>query len=209
MIKLTSWLQRGTSNEETINIWLGSEILAVLVGDRSTVDDASLLSNLLVDLLLQPLADSGVDLLCLLSGSDLSGTNSPDWLVGDDDLAPLLSGDLLGDSGKLVSDDLNGLTLLALLEGLSAAEDDVDVLVKGGLGLGGDELVGLADDGAALGVTDQGPVDVGVLELVGGDLSGESSLVLVVDVLGGNSNLWLGLRAGESQVKCWWGNDNL
>ena len=150
-----------------------------------------------------------MNLLCLLGGSDLSGTNSPDWLVGNDHLAPLLSGDLLGDSGKLVSDDLNGLTLLALLEGLSAAEDDVDVLVKSSLGLGSDELVGLANDGAALGVTNQGPVDVGVLELVGGDLAGKSSLVLVVDVLGGDSDLWLGLRAGKSQVKCWWGNDNL
>lgn len=150
-----------------------------------------------------------MNLLSLLSGSDLTSTNGPDWLVGNDDLAPLLSGDLLGDSGKLAGDDLDGLTLLALLEGLSAAEDDVDVLVKGGLGLGGDKLVGLPDDGAALGVTDQGPVDVGVLELVGGDLAGESSLVLVVDVLGGDSDLWLGLRAGKGQVKCWWGNDNL
>ena len=150
-----------------------------------------------------------MNLLCLLGGSDLSGTNSPDWLVCNDHLAPLLSGDLLGDSGKLVSDDLNSLTLLALFEGLSAAEDDVDVLVKGSLGLGSDELVGLANNGAALGVTNQGPVDVGVLELVGRDLAGKSSLVHVVDVLGGDSDLWLGLRAGKSQVKCWWGNDNL
>ena len=150
-----------------------------------------------------------MDLLSLLSGSDLSGTNGPDWLVSNDDLTPLLSRDLLGNSGKLAGDDLNGLTLLALLEGLSAAEDDVDVLVKGGLGLGGDKVVRLADDGATLRVADQGPVDVGVLELVGGDLAGESTLVLVVDVLGGHSDLWLGLRAGKSQVKCWWGDDNL
>lgn len=150
-----------------------------------------------------------MNLLSLLSGSNLAGTNGPDWLVGNDDLAPLLSGDLLGDSGKLASDDLDGLTLLALLERLSAAEDDVDVLVKGGLGLGGDKLVILANDGAALRVADQGPVDVGVLELVGGDLAGESSLVLVVDVLGGDSDLRLGLRAGKGQVNCWWGNDNL
>lgn len=150
-----------------------------------------------------------MDLLSLLSGCNLSGTDSPNWLVGNHDLLPLLWRDLLGDSGKLGGDDLDGVTLLALLEGLSAAEDDVDVLIEGGLGLVGDELIGLADDGTALRVADQGPVDVGILELGSGDLSSESSLLLVVDVLGGDSDLRLGLRAGESQVKCWWGNDNL
>ena len=208
-IKLTSWLQGSTSDEETIDIWLGGQILAVLVGDRSTVDDASLLSNLGVDLLLQPLANSLVDLLCLGGGGNLSGSNSPDWLVGNDDLLPLLWGDDLGDSGKLGGDDLDGLTPLALLEGLSAAENDVDVLSKSSLGLGGDKLVGLANDDTALRVADQGPVDVGVLELGSGDLSSESSLILVVNVRGGDSDLWLGHRAGKSQVQCWWSNDNL
>lgn len=150
-----------------------------------------------------------MDLLCLCGGGDLSGSNSPNWLVGNDYLLPLLGRDDLGDSSKLRSDDLDGLTLLALLEGLSAAEDDVNVLVESGLGLGGDELVGLADDDTALRVADQGPVDVRVLELGSGDLSSVSSLVLVVDVLGSDSNLWLSLGTGKSQVKRWWSNDNL
>jgi hypothetical protein len=60
-LQLTSRLQAGTANEEAVNIGLGSELAAVLLADGATVDDT----------------DLGVDLLGLLSGSDLTGTNGP------------------------------------------------------------------------------------------------------------------------------------
>ena len=70
-------LQRGTTDEETVNVGLLGEVAAVLLVDTAAVQDTGLLSSLGRDLLLQPLADGGVDLLSLLSGGDLAGTDSP------------------------------------------------------------------------------------------------------------------------------------
>jgi hypothetical protein len=56
-----------------------------------------------------------VNLLGLLGGSDLAGTNSPDGLVGNDNLCPLLLGQLLGGGIELTGDDLDGLVGFALL----------------------------------------------------------------------------------------------
>lgn len=56
-----------------------------------------------------------MDLLGLLGGSNLAGANGPDGLVGDDNLSPLLLGQLLGGGVELTGDDLDGLVGLALL----------------------------------------------------------------------------------------------
>lgn len=56
-----------------------------------------------------------MDLLGLLGGSDLAGTDGPDGLVSDDNLSPLLLAELLGGSVELASDDVDGLVGLALL----------------------------------------------------------------------------------------------
>ena len=71
-------LQRSTTDEETIDVGLLGELAAVLLVDTAAVQDTGLLSSLGRDLLLQPLADGSVDLLSLLSGSDLASTDSPD-----------------------------------------------------------------------------------------------------------------------------------
>jgi hypothetical protein len=70
-------LQAGTTDEETVNVGLLGKLLAVLLADASAVQDTGLLGGLGGDLLLEPLADSGVNLLSLLSGGDLAGTDGP------------------------------------------------------------------------------------------------------------------------------------
>lgn len=200
-------LQAGAADEETVNVGLLGELLAVLLADRATVDDAGLVGSLLADVLLEPLADALVNLLCLLGGGDLAGADGPDGLVGNDDLAPVL--DLLGHGGELADDNLHGLVGLALLEGLANAEDDVDAAVKGSLGLAGDEGVALLEDDTALAVADQGPGDVGVLELGSGDLAGEGTVGLVEDVLGGDLNALTSVLAGEEEVEGGRGDDDL
>lgn len=148
-----------------------------------------------------------MNLLRLLGGGDLAGANGPDGLVGDDDLAPVL--DLLADGSELVDDNLHGLASVALLEGLTAAQDDVDAAVKGSLGLVGDEGVGLLEDDAALAVAEKGPGDVGVLELRNGDLAGEGTVGLVEDVLGSDLDALAGVLAGEEEVEGGRGDDDL
>jgi hypothetical protein len=113
--KLTGRLQASTANEETVNIGLGSELAAVLLADGATVDDTDVVLSLGADGLAEPLTDSGVNLLGLLGGSDLAGTDSPDRLVGNDDLSPLLLGQLLGGGVELTGNDLDGLVGLTLL----------------------------------------------------------------------------------------------
>lgn len=113
--ELTGRLQAGTANEEAVNIGLGRELAAVLLADGTTVDDTDVILSLGADGLAEPLTDSGVNLLSLLGGSDLAGTNSPDGLVGNNDLRPLLLGQLLGGGVELTGNDLNGLVGLPLL----------------------------------------------------------------------------------------------
>lgn len=61
-------------------------------------------------------------------------------------------------------------------------------------------LIGLLQDNTALAVADDSPVDLGVAELLNRDLTGESTIGLVVDVLGGDANLGVGEAAGEGEV---------
>ena len=66
---------------------------------------------------------------------------------------PVLGLEEFDDGLELVLDDLRGLAGLALLEGLAYAEDDGQSVVERDTGLLGDELRGLVEEGAALGVT--------------------------------------------------------
>lgn len=140
-----------------------------------------------------------MDLLGLLSGGNLASANGPDGLVGDDDVGPV--GDLGLERLDLGRDKLNGLASLTGLEGLAAAPDDLEAVLGSVLGLGGDDLVRLADDGSALGVAEDGPVDLTVLELGDGDLASESTVGLVVDVLGGNLDILAESVADERKVE--------
>lgn len=148
-----------------------------------------------------------MDLLGLVVGGDLAGADGPDGLVGNDDLGPVGDGGLEG--SKLLADDLNGGAGLALLEALTAAPDGADAVLGGVLGLGRNDLVGLAEDGAALRVAEDGPVDVAILELGDADLAGEGTVGLVEDVLGGNLDVLAELVADELEVDCRRGDDDL
>lgn len=148
-----------------------------------------------------------MDLLGLLGGGDLAGADGPDGLVGDDDLAPV--GDLGLQGGELGGDDVEGLAGLALLQALAAAPYDADAVLGGVLGLGGHDLVALAEDRSSLRVAEDGPVDAAVLEVLDRDLAGEGAVRLVVDVLGGDADVLLGLLTDEEEVEGRRGNDGL
>jgi hypothetical protein len=202
-----SRLERGTTNEETVNVGLAAEVAAVLLVDAAAVQDAGSVSNAVADVLLEPLADGLVDLLGLLGGGNLAGANGPDGLVGNDNLAPVR--DLLLEGRKLGADDVDGLAGLALLEGLAAAPDDADAVLGGVLGLGGNVGVGLGEDSAALRVAEDGPCDVTVLELGDRDLAGEGAVGLVEDVLGGDLDLGAEVLAGKEEVERGGSDDDL
>jgi hypothetical protein len=148
-----------------------------------------------------------VDLLGLLSGGNLASANGPDGLVGNDNVRPV--GDLRLERLDLSRDELDGLVGLTGLEGLAAAPDDLEAVLGGVLCLGGDDLVRLIEDGSALRVSEDGPVDVEVLELRDRDLAGESTVGLVEDVLGGDLNLLAEGLADEREVESGRRNNDL
>ena len=61
-------------------------------------------------------------------------------------------------------------------------------------------LVALLKDDTALAVADDSPVDLGIAELLNADLTGESTVGLVVDVLGSNADVGVGELTGQSEV---------
>lgn len=61
-------------------------------------------------------------------------------------------------------------------------------------------LVRLLQDHSALAVADDSPVNLVITELLNADLAGESTVGLVVDVLGSNTDLGVGKLAGQSEV---------
>lgn len=62
----------------------------------------------------------------------------PDGLVGDHDLGPVL--DLVRNGLELGSHDIDSLVRLALLQALTAAENDAQTAINRCLGLARDEL---------------------------------------------------------------------
>lgn len=148
-----------------------------------------------------------MDLLGLFSGGNLASADSPDGFVGNDDVGPV--GNLRLEGLDLGRDKLDGLASFTGLEGLTAAPDDLETVLGSVLGLGGDDLVRLAEDGSALRVAEDGPVDVDILELRDGDLASESTVGLVEDVLGGNLDVLAESLADEGEVESRRGDNNL
>jgi len=123
-----------------------------------------------------------VSILSNLWRGNLSGSNGPDWLISNDNLSPV--GDALLGSIELSLEDIVGLLSLTLLKSLSNAEDGVEANLLGSCQLLGDNGVSLTIELSSLGVTNQGPLEVEVLHLVGADLTSEGSVLVGGDVLG-------------------------
>lgn len=142
-----------------------------------------------------------MDLLGLLGGSDFAGTNgpdtvsklgrrirlakdSPDRLVGNDNLRPVLDG--VRHSLQLLGHDSNSAAGLPLLQALTTAENNAQSAISRGLCLASDERIVLLQDYSSLRVSKDRPGDTAVFELVGRDLAREGTIRLVEDVLGCN-----------------------
>lgn len=70
-------------------------------------------------------------------------------------------------------------------------------------------LVRLLQDNPALTVSNDGPVDLGIPELLNTNFTSESTVGLVEDVLSSNTNLLIGDLASKGQVESGRGDDNL
>lgn len=141
---------------------------------------------------------NGTSCYYLVGSGSLAGANGPDGLVGHHHVLPVL--DLLGVGAHLAGHHLVGLAGFSLLQGLANAGNDLESLVQGVLGLLGDQLIGLLEDGATLRVTQDDPISSDVLQHGGRDLAGEGTLLHLVGVLAGQTHLAGQQIAGVHQV---------
>ena len=124
-----------------------------------------------------------------LWGSGLTGSNSPNWLVSDNDVGPVFA--LLSDGVELSIIDVLSLTGLSLLEELTDASEDGETIIDSNLGLLGDILISLAEEGSSLGVTGESVLDAHVLDHASGEFSGEGTVTSEGQVLGGHMHVVL------------------
>ena len=141
-------LERGTSNKESIDVWLSDKFCTVSSIGRTTVLNSHGSGDVSVHLFGQPRSDVGVSFLGDSWGCGLASANGPDGLISDDNVAPLVDRAL--DGTELSGEDRVGFASLSLLESLTAAED---CLEAASLGLGdllGNDIVTLAEELSAL-----------------------------------------------------------
>ena len=150
-----------------------------------------------------------MDFLSLFRSGNLAGADGPHGFVGDGDAGrvPETLRELGGDGVELFEDDIVGSAGFTVLEGLTTAGDDVHTSGGALLNLGGDDVVGLAEEGAALGVADDDGLDAGVEKHVDGDLTSEGA-TLDVGVLAGDDELGVAeLGLDEADVEEGRGDD--
>jgi len=201
--------ERSATNEETVDVGLGSKLVSGGRSDRATVDHADALGDVSRDVLGQPVTGPDVSLLSLVGSGGLASADSPDGLVGDDDARPvLLVLDASRKGGHLGGDDLLGLALLTLLKKLTDAEDDVEAVLESSDSLVGQELVSLAKDVTTLAVAEEGPLEAKVNSSGGRELTSEGTS-LDVAVLGADVVAGLDVAHDIGDVKSLGSNNNI
>jgi hypothetical protein len=115
-------LKSRATNKTTVNILLSEDLGSVRRLARATVKDWALSSSL-TELSSENLADISVDLLSLLCGCSLTGTDSPNWLISDNEVSKLLLSKVVNYLLNLSLANSEVVTSLALLEALAYAVD--------------------------------------------------------------------------------------
>jgi len=162
-------LKGSASDEETVDVWLVNQLCGVLVVNTSSVENSCLFGGLSGDVGLEPGSDSNMCLLCLVWGGNLTSADSPDGFVSDDDVGPVV--DEFTDGGELSCVDVISLTSLSLVEFLTDAGHDLELVVDGVLHLLSDDLVSLAEDVATFTVAEDGPSETHVSDHLWGSFS--------------------------------------
>ena len=129
-----------------------------------------------------------MDFLSLLSGSGLAGTDSPDGLVGDDDVLELLNGQVEYATLELSLANLVLLVGLTLFEALSDAEDHLQSVLECKKHLLLQDFGSLTIVAATLRVTENHILCSGALHHFGRNLTRVGTFLLVGAVLGSESD---------------------
>jgi len=162
-------LKGSASDKETVNVWLGNQLCGVFVANTSSVENSCLVGGLSRDVGLEPGSNSNVCLLSLLWSGNLTSADGPDGFVSDDDVGPVV--DEFTDCGKLLCVDVIGLARFSLVEFLTNAGHNLEIVVDSVLHLLSDDLVSLAKDVATFTVAENGPSETHVSDHLWGSFS--------------------------------------
>lgn len=158
-------LQRSTTHQETINILLADEVIAVLGVHRASVNDTDLLSHGGRHRRSHEGTNGSVRLLSLIGRRHLARSNSPHRLVRNHNVIPVLLLQKIHHSLQLSLADVHRLSALPVLQKLTDAQDHLDSVRQSHLHLLSNELVGFGSHGVTtLAVTQDRPVNTEVYD---------------------------------------------
>ena len=203
-----SWLEGSTTDKETVNVLLLDQITCVLICDWATVENSNWLLGLLWDVLSEPFSDLSVGILSNLWTGNLTCSNSPDWLVSNNNVAPVLNH--LSDGVELSLIDFSSFATFSLSEELSNACKNNESLIKCELGLFSNFLIRLTIESSSLGVTGQSVEDTSILDHLNWKFTSVGTVSSKRKVLSGNLDIFVGQTSLDSlDVKSSWCNNNI
>jgi len=147
--------------------------------------------------------------LSLLRGGNFTSSNSPDWLISDNNITPLSFGHFINDGLELSGINFTCLSRFSLFELFSNAEHNVETILDGNFSLKCNIFVGFSEKWSSFGVTSQGPFDIEICKLIGSDISSVSSSSILRDIL----STYLNIRSfqillNRGHMKIGWSNNN-
>jgi hypothetical protein len=131
----------------------------------------------------------------------------PDGFIGDNYLRPVLN--LVRNSLELLRHHLDGLVRLTLLQALTTAKNDTQATIDSRFGLACNKLIVFLENDSSLRVSQDGPGNTTLLQLIDRYLTREGAVGLVINVLGGNFEALTEVLASKEEIERRWGDDNL
>lgn len=127
--------------------------------------------------------------LSLLRGGNFTSSNSPDWLISDNNISPLSFGNFINDSLELSGINFTCLSRFSFFELFSNAEHNVKTILDGNLSLDCNIFVGFSEKCSSFRVTSQCPFNIKIFKLISCDISSVSSSSVLRDILSTDFNI--------------------
>merc|ERR1740130_2109804 len=124
-----------------------------------------------------------MSILGLLWSGNFTCSNSPYWLISDNNITPLSLGKFINNGLELSGINFTSLSRFSLLKLLSNAKHNVKTILNGNFGLDSNLLIGFFEKSSSFGVTSQGPFNVQICKLIGCNVSSISSSSILRDIL--------------------------
>ena len=197
----------GSSDQESINVFLGGKSGGGRGAGRSTVKDTGVGGNIGSGNFSQVFTNVGVGVLGLFGGGGKTSSDRPDGFVGNDDILPVSGAEDIGVGLDLGEDKVIGGSGFTVFQRFSAARKDLDSLVESVFGLGSDLLVGFAIS-TTFRVTDKSPLDSHVAQHIGTGFTGEGTISLGPNILGTDGNISTQIVLDALHVDLRWADNN-